>query len=277
MTSYLPVSPSKTAWRPTKSFWITVAVWLVLLIGAVSTGEFGSWLVVAALFLIGTAVYAFVKDRPTWLGIPDRKRAAGAGGAGVVAVVAGLIVTGLSAPAPSDIAPLADLPMSSTTEAAPSPVNTLRYVLLDECFDSGEFVAEGTETYRCTANDSDELVWMTAQDAETLLAARIEATRKAEEKVAAEKVAAEKNDAEKVAAEKAAVEKAAADEVARIAAEQAAQQPAPQIQPLVEVPAAAYYPNCAAAKAAGAAPMYEGQPGYRAALDRDKEGIACDK
>ncbi len=30
----------------------------------------------------------------------------------------------------------------------------------------------------------------------------------------------------------------------------------------------AYYPNCAAARAAGAAPMRVGDPGYRAGLDR---------
>ncbi|MFF1337434.1 excalibur calcium-binding domain-containing protein [Streptomyces sp. NPDC058290] len=28
---------------------------------------------------------------------------------------------------------------------------------------------------------------------------------------------------------------------------------------------------------AGAAPMRRGQPGYREALDRDKDGVACDK
>jgi hypothetical protein len=37
-----------------------------------------------------------------------------------------------------------------------------------------------------------------------------------------------------------------------------------------------YYPNCKAACAAGAAPIYRGQPGYRAALDRDDDGIACE-
>ncbi|WP_324197952.1 excalibur calcium-binding domain-containing protein [Nocardia abscessus] len=36
------------------------------------------------------------------------------------------------------------------------------------------------------------------------------------------------------------------------------------------------YPNCAAAKAAGAAPLRRGEPGYRPELDRDKDGIACD-
>ncbi|MET9882784.1 excalibur calcium-binding domain-containing protein [Streptomyces sp. NPDC006430] len=38
-----------------------------------------------------------------------------------------------------------------------------------------------------------------------------------------------------------------------------------------------YYKNCAQARAAGAAPMRRGQPGYRDALDRDKDGVACDK
>lgn len=37
-----------------------------------------------------------------------------------------------------------------------------------------------------------------------------------------------------------------------------------------------YYANCTAARAAGAAPIYEGQPGYRSALDGDKDGIACE-
>ena len=36
------------------------------------------------------------------------------------------------------------------------------------------------------------------------------------------------------------------------------------------------YRNCAAARAAGAAPIYAGQPGYRGSLDRDGDGIACE-
>ncbi|MFC5139613.1 thermonuclease family protein [Actinomycetospora rhizophila] len=36
------------------------------------------------------------------------------------------------------------------------------------------------------------------------------------------------------------------------------------------------YANCAAARAAGAAPLLRGQPGYRAALDRDDDGVACE-
>src|SRR5437868_10323828 len=37
-----------------------------------------------------------------------------------------------------------------------------------------------------------------------------------------------------------------------------------------------YYPNCAAARAAGMAPIHIGEPGYRPALDADNDGIACE-
>ncbi|MDL2343454.1 excalibur calcium-binding domain-containing protein [Deinococcus sp. MIMF12] len=38
----------------------------------------------------------------------------------------------------------------------------------------------------------------------------------------------------------------------------------------------ASYPNCAAVRAAGKAPLLRGQPGYRAGLDRDGDGVACE-
>lgn len=37
-----------------------------------------------------------------------------------------------------------------------------------------------------------------------------------------------------------------------------------------------YYVNCDAARAAGVAPIYRGQPGYALHLDRDRDGIACE-
>jgi hypothetical protein len=37
-----------------------------------------------------------------------------------------------------------------------------------------------------------------------------------------------------------------------------------------------YYPNCAAVRAAGKAPLHRGEPGYRSGLDRDGDGTACD-
>ena len=38
-----------------------------------------------------------------------------------------------------------------------------------------------------------------------------------------------------------------------------------------------FYANCKEAKAAGAAPLYKDDPGYRSDLDRDGDGIACEK
>ncbi|WP_371405631.1 excalibur calcium-binding domain-containing protein [Kribbella sp. NBC_00662] len=37
-----------------------------------------------------------------------------------------------------------------------------------------------------------------------------------------------------------------------------------------------YYANCAAVRAAGKAPLYRGDPGYSAHLDRDNDGVACE-
>ncbi len=60
------------------------------------------------------------------------------------------------------------------------------------------------------------------------------------------------------------------------------QTPIPEPTPIAEPePAPApvqstYYANCAQAKAAGAAPLYAGSPGYSTDLDRDGDGVACE-
>jgi uncharacterized membrane protein YgcG len=40
--------------------------------------------------------------------------------------------------------------------------------------------------------------------------------------------------------------------------------------------ASVYFADCAAARAAGAAPILRGAPGYRSPLDRDDDGVACE-
>jgi hypothetical protein len=37
-----------------------------------------------------------------------------------------------------------------------------------------------------------------------------------------------------------------------------------------------YYANCSEARAAGAAPLRRGERGYRPAMDRDNDGVACE-
>jgi len=114
--------------------------------------------------------------------------------------------------------------------------------------------------------------------AEKAAAEKAAADKAAAEQAAAAKAAADKAAADKAAADQAAAAKAAADQAARdAAAKQAAQAPAPAAVPAAPAPATAYYANCAAAKAAGAAPLRRGQPGYSSALDRDGDGIACEK
>lgn len=53
-------------------------------------------------------------------------------------------------------------------------------------------------------------------------------------------------------------------------------EPPPPAEPPPAEPADAYYKNCDAARAAGAAPLHRGEPGYRAGLDRDGDGTACE-
>lgn len=61
-------------------------------------------------------------------------------------------------------------------------------------------------------------------------------------------------------------------------------EPAPAPEPVQPVPLlesdppvqSVYYANCAAARAAGASPLYAGSPGYRSQLDRDGDGVACE-
>ena len=97
------------------------------------------------------------------------------------------------------------------------------------------------------------------------------------------KVVAEQQQAQQQAEEQ---QRQAAEEEQRRQAEAAAQaqaqadaqaaQAQAQAQQQQDAAANVYYQNCTAARAAGAAPIYQGQPGYRAALDRDHDGVACE-
>ena len=107
-----------------------------------------------------------------------------------------------------------------------------------------------------------------------------EAKKVAEEKKAAEEAAAKKaaeeeaarKAAEEEAARKAAEEQAAAQAEAQRQAEEAARQAQQQQQAQQNV----HYANCSEVRAAGAAPLYQGQPGYNGKLDRDHDGVACE-
>lgn len=57
---------------------------------------------------------------------------------------------------------------------------------------------------------------------------------------------------------------------ATTSAEPVAELPEPEPEP------AASYRNCAEVRAAGAAPIREGDPGFRAKFDRDGDGVGCE-
>lgn len=71
-------------------------------------------------------------------------------------------------------------------------------------------------------------------------------------------------------------EKRQADEQARKQQEEQKTQQT-QTQTASGNTSSAYYKNCAAVRAAGKAPLYKGQPGYASHLDRDGDGVACEK
>jgi hypothetical protein len=57
--------------------------------------------------------------------------------------------------------------------------------------------------------------------------------------------------------------------------------PAPVVAPVPAAPAPAapadvYYENCTAVRAAGAAPIHPGDPGWQQKFDRDKDGVGCE-
>jgi hypothetical protein len=42
-----------------------------------------------------------------------------------------------------------------------------------------------------------------------------------------------------------------------------------------KAPSSVFYENCSAVRAAGAAPIHRGDPGYAKHLDRDGDGVGC--
>ncbi len=103
------------------------------------------------------------------------------------------------------------------------------------------------------------------------------ATKAGQNAAAAKVAAAQKAAAAKAAAAraaKAAADKLAKDTATQLKAARQAQQKLDAQQAKIE--ASKYYASCADAEKAGAAPLKRGQPGYRKALDRNNDGVACE-
>lgn len=298
--SAMPGRPN-TGWRPTLLFWIVAAIVLFVLLIAALTGGFAGILVFLGIIAGLTGLYALILRRRTWVGIPHRKSALGVTVAGILLFMLGGVVAAGAAPAGADASKAALVTeQKATATATPAETNPAQTT----CGTVDESRTYNGEIFICTEGSDAQLVWLSETDSRKAVEAREAKAKaaaakvpsdkataqKAAAKAAADKLAAEKAAAkaaaDKLAAEKAAVqeaaarkaaEKAAADQAAaaQAAADRAAQLAAQQAA-VPAAPASVYYKNCTAARAAGAAPVYAGTPGYAPHLDRDGDGIGCE-
>ncbi|EJS67642.1 hypothetical protein ICU_02868, partial [Bacillus cereus BAG2X1-1] len=99
--------------------------------------------------------------------------------------------------------------------------------------------------------------------------------RQAEEQ--ARKLEDEKRQAEEQARKQQEEQKRQAEEQTRKQQEEQQKAQQTQTQPAAGNTSNAYYKNCDAVRAAGKAPLYKDQPGYSRKLDKDGDGVACEK
>ncbi|PEK93059.1 excalibur calcium-binding domain-containing protein [Bacillus mycoides] len=108
-----------------------------------------------------------------------------------------------------------------------------------------------------------------------------QARKQEDEKHQAEEQARKQEDEKRLADEQARKQqeeqKRQADEQARKQQEEQKKAQQPQTQPASGNTSNAYYKNCDAVRAAGKAPLYKDQPGYSRKLDKDGDGVACEK
>ncbi len=283
----MPTNHVQRRWKPSVSFWIVAALVLLVMIPFVAAGGVGMAVFIIGLVAILTGLYVLLFKRRSWVGLPHRKSGGIVAAAGVIALIVGAGVVGATA-APEGSANKVALvgpaqqSISATPTPTPSPTPSASNPANTTCAKAAETRNYKDKTFICTPGSDQKLVWMTDADSKRVVAEKAAADKAAAEKVAAEAAAAEKAAADKAAADQAAAQLAAEQAAAQQAAKQtpvpaAPAQVAPAPAPVAPAPAAAYYANCAAAKAAGAAPLYAGQPGYRPGLDGDSDGKACEK
>jgi hypothetical protein len=300
----MPARP-KTGWRPGLLFWIVTAIVLSILLIAAIAGGFAAVLVFLGIIGVLTGLYALLLKRRTWVGIPHRKSALTVTISGILVFMLGGVVA--AGAAPSTDGSRAALVTAQETTATASATPTETNPAQTTCLAADESQTYNGETFICTEGDDAQHVWLSEAESRKVVEAREAKAKAAAAKIAADKAAAQKAAADKLAAQQAAAkaaadrlaaekaaaqeaaagkaaEKAAADQAAaaqaaadraaqQAAAEQAAQQAA---VPAAPAPASVYYKNCTAARAAGAAPVYAGSPGYGSHLDRDGDGIGCE-
>ena len=169
--------------------------------------------------------------------------------------------------------------LTACKESAPQAAPPARF--------AGAQTSTTSPTSSVTASPTPSTDSSAAEAAAAAAAAKAQAEAKAKAEAQA-KVAAAKAKAAAAAKAKAAAAatKAKADAAARAKAaakaqvaakaRAAAQAKAAAAARAKAAAASVYYANCSAVRAAGAAPIYRGEPGYSRKLDRDGDGVACE-
>ena len=263
------------------SFWIVAVLVLLLVILFAASGGFAGVRVILGIVALLTGLFALIFKRQSWLGLPPGKSAGLLTAAGVVVLMVGGSIGAATAGTTNVPVKSAAVVPSTKPTSTPTPTPTATSPANSSCTTAGDSRKYNDKLFICTMGSSERLVWLDETESKRVVALKVAADKAAADKVAADKVAADKAAADKAAADKLAAEQAAAAAAAAAAAEAAKTAPAPFVAPPAPVapaaPAAVYYPNCTAARAAGAAPIYQGTPGYGVHLDRDRDGIGCDK
>jgi colicin import membrane protein len=263
-TKALPLMKTEKPTTPRGRDFSKAALWgwgglaFIVLMGALGSGFSGA---VSALGLYGFVVglIALARGQVGWARLGSRAAGGVALGAALVLMTVGGLASSSSTPTGFD----------STTTSSDTPATT----------DAAAEAAAAQAAAAATA----------AAEAAATEAAATEAAAAAAEKAAAETAAQATADAAaakvladaaaaKATADAAAAKKAKSAAAARsqaaaaAAAASAAAAPPPPPPPAASV----YYANCDAVRAAGAAPILRGQPGYSSKLDRDGDGIGCE-
>lgn len=286
-----PYPPQRPRPKAGVSTWIVGAVVLLFLILGAVAGGFAGMLVMLALFLFGTGLYTLIFGRPSWLRLPSRKW----GGIALGSGFALLIVGGLLLPPSPDVeeSSVAQPTPSATSTVSPSATATASPSAAPSVSPTPEPTPPPTPSETPTAASEPVA-------AESITSCAEAAARGIYNMPAGSPAYSAEFDPDRdaIACENSNIEydptllgespevPAPAPSTPPIAPAPAppapepapaAPVPAPPVpEPVVPVPVAPYA-NCDAVRAAGAAPIYEGQPGWQSRLDgNDNDGIGCE-
>jgi len=212
----------QTSWRPTKSFWITAVIVLLVM----ASSGFGNGLAVLGVVGLLTGVYALIFKRKSWAGITGRKPAAMVVAGGFAVALIGSAIAGPTTP-PTDQPVKADVVSAETTPASEPTDPEEADPALAPCATAGDIKVFKDREFVCSVNANGDLVWLDEASVKAI-ADKKAAGQEAIDEAKAEQAALKKAAAEKAATEKAAADQAAADKVAadKAAAERAAAQKA---------------------------------------------------